>query len=66
MNGNFANDRHALYCGWVLGKLQGLDAEVRPVRDAASNYLPRLDLELASGEVVRLFIPEPSDDWGLS
>jgi hypothetical protein len=62
---NFASDRHALYCGWVVGQLMkehGLP--VTPMTDDNDDYIPQL-LLLIGGEEITLVIPEPSKDWDL-
>lgn len=62
--GPFVDDRHALYCGWVLGSATRHGLNAVPVRDGDGNYLPELLVRLA-GLDVRLVIPYPPADWSL-
>jgi len=63
---NFANDRHALFCGWVMGRLVHQGVRVRSCVDEHMNYLPRVHfIEDDPAQCYDLDIPEPSEDWRL-
>ena len=44
--GYFANDRHALMTGMVVGMLMKAGITVRPETDGEGNYLPELVVEV--------------------
>ncbi len=58
----FANDRHALYVGTIIGIAMRNGVDVRPVVDEDGNYKPRIYIEQLGIEVI---VPEPPDDWTL-
>lgn len=62
---NFLNDRHNLYCGWVLGQFAKHKARVTPMVDGDGNYLPKIAFEVGP-ETIVLDIPEPDEDWSLT
>jgi hypothetical protein len=63
---NFRNDRHALYCGWVLGTLMKRGYNVRPVVDPEGDYLPRVRfIENDPAMSFELIIEEPPEDWAM-
>lgn len=63
-NSNFIDDRHNLYCGWVLGIAirNGLVAE--PEMDEGGYYLPRLKVRLGEHSVT-VVVPYPPADWNM-
>lgn len=64
MLGNFETDRHALYCGWVMGvaKRHGLPFEA-VMEDG--NWTPKLALRVSDDVAITLVIPPPPDEWEL-
>lgn len=66
--GNFSNDRHALYVGWVFGLAVKNGLGVEPVLDADGNYTDRLVLtNLQNSDWnITIVIPPPPDDWVLT
>lgn len=63
---HFADDRHAIYVGWVLGSLIRTSSQVRPVLDDRGNYTDRIEVRLPGVGYVGLIVPEPPDDWVLT
>ena len=63
----FANDRHALYCGWVVGLAMRHGLLVSLVDDEEGNHTDHMRVFLgdAFGErfIVDLVVPEPPVDW---
>jgi len=58
----FANERHALYVGTIIGKAMRLGMSVRPVVDDDGNYMPRIYIGSLDIEVI---VPPPDEDWTL-
>jgi len=63
--GNFINDRHALYVGWVLGIALQHDLPFSPVVDDDGNYTDRLLWEVSATLTIEVVVPEPPDGWML-
>lgn len=61
--GNFVDDRHNLYAGWVLGHAlkHGLPAE--PVYDDDGIVTGRIMLHVSDGIDITLIVPPPPADW---
>jgi len=59
----FESERHALYCGWVLGLAMRYGIPARPVVTAEGEYTNRLTCEVEGGATVTLVVPPPPDDW---
>ena len=60
----FADDRHVLYTGWVIGIAVRHGLEVAAVYDEAGNYTDRLVVDL--GDVsLELVVPPPPAEWVL-
>lgn len=62
---NFKDDRHALYTGWVLGKLAKHSFRSTPMVDDEGDYVPSVAIEVGN-ETIVLDVPEPPDEWALS
>jgi hypothetical protein len=63
---NFANERHALYAGWVLGTLIRRGQFVLSMHDENNDYLPLVRfVEDDPAASFVLAIPEPPDEWHL-
>lgn len=60
----FADDRHTLYCGWVMGALMHDGLDFTPVTKDG-NYTDLLTIELGEHRIT-LAIPYPPDDWTLT
>ena len=62
---NFTDERHALYCGWVVAQLMIMTGvSVRPVGDEDGNWMPRVRFLMDDPkESFELTIPEPDPDW---
>ena len=65
MSDPFVDERHALYCGWVMGIALRHDLPFTPVVDEHGDYLGELALTLPDGTSIVLVIPYPPDDWAL-
>lgn len=66
MSGNFVNDRHALFAGWVMGTLMKRGYRVSPVTDLDGAYLARVRFyEDDPAHSFELTIPEPPEKWTL-
>lgn len=64
---NFISDQHALYAGWVMGRLIRRGYVVRTVIDDNGDYLPRVRfIEDDPAHSFELEIPEPPEDWSLT
>ncbi len=66
----FANQRHALYAGWVIGEMWRSGVLAVPIFDGDSNWTPRFALTtrpiIGWPVTVELAIPEPADDWEMT
>lgn len=60
---NFADDRHALYVGWVLGIAAKHHLAFEPEADGEGNYTDRLLYGVRPGLTLTLVVPPPPDDW---
>jgi hypothetical protein len=56
-----ADDRHALYCGYVFGLLMTQKLPVMPVTDD-DGFTDRVEFSFGE-EKVALVIPQPPEDW---
>jgi hypothetical protein len=63
--GYFADDRHALYAGWIIGLGMKQGVFFKPVVDDDGNYTDRIMLPLGEGEIT-FVVPPPPDDWSLT
>jgi hypothetical protein len=61
----FVDDRHALYCGAVLGVAMRHGLPIEVVADDAGNYTNELQIRVAPNIVITLIVPPPPDDWTL-
>lgn len=59
----FIDDRHVLYCGWIMGIAAKHSVPLLPVRDDRGNYTPVLRLALNGVISVNVIVPYPPDDW---
>ena len=67
----FADERHALYAGWIVGIAMSNGIEVEVLADPEGNYtgeirlgLPRLLNGITQGrDTVTLSVPYPPQDW---
>lgn len=65
--GNFVDDRHALFAGWMLGTLRDLNVPVEPLFDEWGDYTDRVRIPRPPGSLpLVLVIPPPPGDWELS
>jgi hypothetical protein len=69
---NFLDDRHALFCGWVIGSLLRQHQLVKPeflpspVTNDSGDYLPRVRFIADDpAQSFELVIPEPPEAWHL-
>lgn len=62
---NFANVRHNLYVGWVIGFAHRAGLKVIPMYDEGGNYTDRFVIDM-NGRAITLVVPEPPDDWELT
>jgi hypothetical protein len=62
---NFKNERHNLYCGWVMGQAVKFGIVAEPVIDDDGNYTDRVRLPEIDGVAIELVIPEPPAEWSL-
>lgn len=57
---HFANDRHALYAGWLIGTAMREGVVIHPIVNQDGNYTDRIWVASLNAELV---VPEPPDDW---
>ena len=62
---HFANPRHNLYVGWVIGHAYRHGLHAVPVMDEDGNYTDRFAIDVG-GQPLTLIVPEPPDDWELT
>lgn len=65
MADNFVDERHALYCGWVMGLTLRHELPIRPGIDEDGDYNSLLFVELPGEHLLTLVIPYPPDDWNM-
>ena len=65
MLSNFESDAHALYTGWVIGRMIKEEMPVVPRVDEQGDYKPEVDLDIG-GYIVTLVIPSPPDEWDMT
>jgi hypothetical protein len=66
MSGNFVDDRHTLYVGWVLGAALRNGLTAYPVLDDAGNYTDRITIPFGADSVtLTVVVPYPPEDWTL-
>ena len=63
--GNYANPRHCLYVGWVVGHAMKHGIPAVPVLDDQGNYTPIIEVTLDEGVTIQVIVPEPPDGWTL-
>jgi hypothetical protein len=64
--GYFADDRHSLYVGWVIGVGMRHGIDLRPVVDDEGNYTDHAELRVRDDLTITFVVPPPPDDWSLT
>lgn len=63
----FADDRHALYAGAILGIGMKYGIPLSPVVDDQGNFTDRFTLALEGGAItITLVVPPPPDEWTMA
>jgi hypothetical protein len=65
--GNFIDQRHCLYVGWVLGIASKHGFDLRPLADDEGNWTDRIEISMKPyAGPLTLIIPYPPDDWEIA